>query len=87
MLLLCHIIHKNLQNVCRNILKSNDVRTGLKKPEQESKKRAASGEAAHLADSAQTADVAVAADRPAGNTAHAAAAPADPDTAQAANHG
>ena len=67
-------------------MKSNDVRTGLKKPEQESKKRAASGEPAHLADSAQMADVA-AADRQAGNTAHAAAAPADPETAQAPNHG
>lgn len=80
-------IHNQVQHICRNILKSNDVRTGLKKPEQESKKRAASGEAAHLADSAETADVAAAADRPAGSTAHAAGAPADPETAQAANHG
>ena len=87
MLFLHHIIHNKVQNICRNILKSNDVRTGLKKPEQESKKRAASDEAAHLADLAQTVDVAAAADRPAGNSAHAAAAPADPETAQAADHG
>ncbi|DBA84434.1 TPA: hypothetical protein ACH3X1_006066 [Trebouxia sp. C0004] len=49
----------------RNILKTNDVRTGLKKPEQESKKRAPSFEAAQLADAAQNADAAAtaAADR------------------------
>ena len=42
---------------CRNILKTNDVRTGLKKPEQEVKKRAASGEPAQLAEASQAVDV------------------------------
>lgn len=42
----------------RNILKTNDVRTGLKKPEQDSNKRAASSEPAKLAEAAQAADVA-----------------------------
>ncbi|KAL3160355.1 hypothetical protein ABBQ32_010689 [Trebouxia sp. C0010 RCD-2024] len=42
----------------RNILKSNDVRTGLKKPEQESSKRAAANEPAQLAAAAEAADVA-----------------------------
>lgn len=43
---------------CRNILKTNDVRTGLKKPEQGSNKRAASSEPAKLAEAAQAVDVA-----------------------------
>ncbi|KAL3151150.1 hypothetical protein ABBQ38_013013 [Trebouxia sp. C0009 RCD-2024] len=42
----------------RNILKSNDVRTGLKKPEQESSKRAAANEPAQLAAAAEAADMA-----------------------------
>lgn len=42
---------------CRNILKTNDVRTGLKKPEQEVKKRAASAEPTQLAEANQAADV------------------------------
>ena len=43
---------------CRNILKTNDVRMGLKKPEQDSNKRAASSEPAQLAEAVQAADVA-----------------------------
>lgn len=43
---------------CRNILKTNDVRTGLKKPEQGSSKRAASSEPAQLAEAVQAADLA-----------------------------
>ena len=79
--------------VCRNILKTNDVRTGLKKPEQESKKRAPSVEAAQLADTAQNADAAAtaAADREPGRSGQAAtlasaaaAAAAEWDAASAA---
>ncbi len=60
--------------ICRNILKTNDVRTGLKKPEQESKKRAPSVEAAQLADAARDADGAAtaAADREPGTSGQAA---------------
>ena len=43
---------------CRNILKTNDVRTGLKKPEQAPNKRVASSEPAQLAEAAKAADVA-----------------------------
>jgi len=75
--------------VCRNILKTNDVRTGLKKPEQESNKRAPSVEAAQLADTAQHDDAAAtaAADREPGrngqaeSVASAAAAAAEWDAA------
>ena len=73
--------------VCRNILKTNDVRTGLKKPEQESKKRAPSFEAAQLADTAQNADAAAtaAADREPGRSGQAATlASAEWDAASAA---
>lgn len=52
-----YITHRALP-ACRNILKTNDVRTGLKKPEQGSNKRAASGEPAQLAEAAQAPDVA-----------------------------
>ena len=48
----------SVKPACRNILKTNDVRTGLKKPEQDSNKRAASSEPAQLAEAAQAADVA-----------------------------
>ena len=48
----------SVKPACRNILKTNDVRTGLKKPEQETNKRAASSEPAQLAEAAQAADVA-----------------------------
>lgn len=77
----------------RNILKTNDVRTGLKKPEQESKKRAPSIEAAQLADAAQSTDAAAtaAADRDPGRSGQAAtlasaaaAAAAEWDAANAA---
>ena len=36
--------------VCRNILKTNDVRTGLKKPEQEAQQKAVSSQSAQLAE-------------------------------------
>ena len=75
-------------NTCsyRNILKTNDVRTGLKKPEEDSKKRAASVETAQLADATQTVDVA-ASDGQLGassSSAAAAAAPTEWDIARAA---
>lgn len=59
----------------RNILKTNDVRTGLKKPEQETKKRAASAEAAQPAGALDTADPA-SSDRHAGTTQTAASSAA-----------
>ncbi|KAL0020521.1 hypothetical protein WJX79_000102 [Trebouxia sp. C0005] len=76
----------------RNILKTNDVRTGLKKPEQESKKQAPSFEAAQLADAAQDADAAAAAaaDREPGRSGQAAtfaSAAAEWDAANAARQG
>lgn len=81
----------HMGNFYRNILKTNDVRTGLKKPEQESKKRAPSFEAAQLADAAQDADAAAtaAADREPGRSDQAAtlasaAAAAEWDAANAA---
>lgn len=48
----------SVKPACRNILKTNDVRTGIKKPEHETNKRAASSEPAQLAEAAQAADVA-----------------------------
>ena len=70
-------------------MKTNDVRTGLKKPEQDSNKRAASSEPAQLAAAAQAADVARAdparaadvppADKPRHNSAEAVAAAASND--------
>ncbi len=82
------VIFFTFLGVCRNIFKTNDVRTGLKKPEQESKKRAPSVEAAQLADAAQGADAA-AADREPGTSGQAAtlasaAAAAEWDAANAA---
>ena len=80
-------------DVCRNVLKTNDVRPGLKKPKQESKKRAPSCEAAQLADAAQDANAAAtaAADREPGRSGQAAtldsaaaAAAAEWDAANAA---
>ena len=77
-------MNASVVHACRNILKSNDVRTGLKKPEQDSHKRAASSEPAQQAEAAQAADVARAdpaqtadlstADRPTNSTSEAAAA-------------
>ena len=92
LLLFCFPVFMFL-GVCRNILKTNDVRTGLKKPEQESKKRAPSVEAAQLADAARDADGAAtaAADREPGTSGQAAtlasaaaAAAAEWDAANAA---
>lgn len=54
----CYMYTHTYVPTCRNILKSNDVRTGLKKPEQESSKRAAANEPAQLAAAAEAADVA-----------------------------
>lgn len=56
-------------------MKTNDVRTGLKKPEQETKKRAASAEAAQPAGALDTADPA-SSDRHAGTTQTAASSAA-----------